>query len=626
MSDTCNFYSLLMQALPFLCILSLINKAPTRGFLWCIVAGTIIYQIFSFTLPLSLGHLGMLTPENYRGGMLGFAAILLIVGLYRSPAILPAIRNIKYSPRWIDILIAIACALAVSNFYIEYTCSLTNGPVFFDSVNYHIPRALMWSWHSNLEPFRTTIWQQVGHPYGGTASLLPPIFYGCGWLYGAWNTEVFTIGAAVSIMLIAVRLGLSGRCALLAALAFMSFAAVGLRLSDVSTDIAGTFPVIAAVALFLSRASLAEGVFCFATLVCLGASCKQYAAFTAVPMALVLFIPHFKQIATNIRVLAAGLLGVTLGLSFFTLSFLPVYNQFGDISGGEQGLSLSTLGGGYRGVFETLKHSLFTWLVEPLSVLPEEMRGAVQRYLYIPELFKFLNVGLPPNGQGLDQERVSAGFLPLLLLPWLILGVKKRQRLFALALFIMICVAQFSPLAINHVGARFAIIPLAAFALLWGARANSAPYLVSLLIITALGMDLRYLLGRRGCGDRYVANYEDNRDISPIIKGDTLLLLGRSLTTDAFIAGRLGQVRFEYVNCPLDGDWIKMLTEYKTSYRWFMFSLNEPRTLPGPSYPSRLGPPCTPISLDQLRQWLSTAGWKLRMGTLSNHELWTVQQ
>jgi hypothetical protein len=102
-------------------------------------------------------------------------------------------------------------------------------------------------------------------------------------------------------------------------------------------------------------------------------------------------------------------------------------------------------------------------------------------------------------------------------------------------------------------------------------------------------------------------------------------VLSSELSTHAFIAGRLGNVRFEYFNCPPDGEWVKALTEAKAGYRWFLFSRISKQTVPGPTYQTTLGEPCSSISLDDLRAWLTTAGWSPALTTASHNELWTAQ-
>ncbi len=545
-----------------------------------------------------------------------------------APSLAHASTLIRYKPMWIDIPIVTGVALLLSNLHHEVVHDWSIGPVFFDSVHYHIPRALLWSWHGNLKPWRAQVWQQIASPYGGAATLLPLVFFGCGWLGGAWTSAVFALGSAAAVFVIGKSFGFTGRSALIASLAFLSFPAIGLRLSDVSTDIAATFPVVAAVALFRTAPTLPEGVFTFGALVGLGAATKQYAAFPAILLGLALAAPHLRAIIADIRILRAGIMGAFIAAVFVLLSLLPIYEAFGDFIGGTQGLQLSTLRASYYELFRPTAFTLIDWAAEPLSVLSDQYRDKLYYALRVDKLCELLPAHPLACLPHFDQEHSRAGIVPLLALPWLILGVKRGYRRIIAALFALLCFAQFSPLAINPVGgSRFAIVPLAAFALLWGARAQTMPLVVSLVVLCSLWVDHEYIKGRGQLAliPHYSATIEPYGDVAALVKERTLFLLPRSLSTDAFVAGRLAQTRFEYVSCPLDGDWIKLFQELKQKSPWFMFSVNEPKVTPGPGFESRLGRPCSVITIEELKGWLDAAGWKFMLLSAANHELWTTK-
>jgi len=627
MSDTCRQYALLMMLLPVVSAISVSHHAAKRGFAWCVMVGALLYHLFNFGTVLILGTAGALTVQNFRCAMWAYAGIAGLAAIVRLPSLVRAVVGIRYRPSIVDLPLAAAAWLVARLLCHDARFNWTEGPTLFDAMNYHIPRALQWIWHGSIEPYRTSIWQQVGHAYGGTASAVTPVFYGCGWLGSAFNTEVYSIGAAAAVFVSARALGLSGRGAWAAALAFMSFPAVGLRLADVSTDIAASFPVLAGTALFLARDSLAQGAFRFVALVGLGTACKQYVAFPAVPIAVMLFAPHVRELLSRrclTAIAAAGLVGITM----CALSFYPIYRLFGSFTGGSSATGLTTFGVGIPGMIDALQSTFISWLFEPLGGLPDQQRAAVFYGLHVADLFRMFFIDTDPNGPRLDHEHVRSGILPVIFLPWLLLGVKRGHRMFALLGFLAICLFQFSPLARNHVGARFAIIPLAAFALLWGARASRSALsgvLVACCVVVALWCDHRYLTGWHAWTDSYNPDKEDNLDVATAVKSDTILVLSSELSTHAFIAGRLGNVRFEYFNCPPDGEWVKALTEAKAGYRWFLFSRISKQTVPGPTYQTTLGEPCSSISLDDLRAWLTTAGWSPALTTASHNELWTAQ-
>jgi hypothetical protein len=626
--EPCIVFSLLHVALPFLYILSFARYASKHGFSWCLVAGLVMYQVSLFTITLSLGHLGLLAPVYYRTVMVALSGILVLAGAAGAPSLIRAIGAIRYTPTWMDIPVVACVAVLLLNLHrqvVGVDWSLGTGS--FDSLGYHIPRALLWSWHGNFEPWRASVFQQIGAAYGGAATLLPLIFLGCGWLGAAWTAAALAVGAATAVFVIGKSFGLSDRAALIAFLTFLSFPAVGLRFDDVSTDIAAAFPVLAAVVFFRTAPTLQEGVFWFLALVGLGAATKQYAAFAVIPIGVALLVPHGKAVF-RLRVLRAGIIGGLLASVFVLLSLLPIYKLFGDFAGGSRAWRLSTLRGGYYDVFRTTAFTLVNWAAEPLGVLPIHYRDQVFYALRLDRLYELLWVKPQDWLPHFDQEHTRGGVVPLLALPWLILGVERGYRRIVAALFLLLCVAQFSPLAVNHVGARFAILPLAAFALLWGVRAQTWPLVVSLVVLCSLLAGREYLKvkGESSLLPHYRAEKEPYRDVAALVKDETLLLLAQPLSVDALVAGRLAQTRFQYVSCPLDGDWVRQFQESKQQSRWFMFLVSDqPTVIPGPSFESTLGPPCRAITIDQLKRWLDAAGWKFMLSSFADHELWTTK-
>jgi len=209
--------------------------------------------------------------------MVALSGLLLVAGIAGAPSLMQAIRAVRYRPMWKDIPIVAAIALLILNLHrqvVGVDWSLGTGS--FDSLGYHIPRALLWSWHGNFKPWRASVFQQIGAAYGGAATLLPLIFLGCGWLGAAWTAAALAVGAATAVFVIGKSFGLTDRAALIAFLAFLSFPAVGLRFGDVSTDIAATFPVLAAVVFFRTAPTLQQGVFRFVALVGLGVATTEF--------------------------------------------------------------------------------------------------------------------------------------------------------------------------------------------------------------------------------------------------------------------------------------------------------------------------------------------------------------
>lgn len=621
MSDTCGFYALLLQLMPFLCVLAFSRAATSRGLLWITVSGITLYHVTNLTLALVLGSLGVLTPLVYRGAILALMVGFLLSGLGGARILLSEVRRIRYSPQWVDLIIAVALLVAAWNIYVEYRFGWARGPVYFDAAHYHIPRALLWSWHGTIDPFDTSEWVQIGLPVGGSASLLPTVFVGCGWLGGNFSTLVLALGGACAIALIGRGFGLPGRALLLAALAFLSFPVVGLRLSDVSTDLASTYLVLAAIALARTT-SLRTSLLLYPLLVGAAIACKQYAGFVAVPAALALFLPRGREIARDPRSLYAGMLGTVVGMSLLALSLRPTVVAFNDIMGGRGGREQSTLEGGWDAVKMSLSYYTLITVSDVVNTLPDSSQAAIFSKRQLANIFEYL--GLYPGliAGEFHQERSVTGVLSVLFLPWLLFGVRAKRRLLALSALVVIFAVNFAPLNPNPVGARFFILPLAAFALLWGARAASRPLVVSLLVTGALVYDCNYL-ERRGRDRVYDPQAESNRELSPIVRSEPILLMAADMSQDSFTSGRLGQVRFEYASCPRDGNWSSAFRSYRQNYKWFLFSLKDEQVIPGAAFESAFGPPCKKTTLENLRQALRDAGWSLHQRIDSmNSELW----
>jgi hypothetical protein len=415
---------------------------------------------------------------------------------------------------------------------------------------------------------------------------------------------------------------------LLGGLVLLSCPTVGLRIIDVSTDIAATFPVIAAVALARVVSSIEAALFIFTALVGLGGSMKQYAVFPAVPIGLALFLPHTMRILRSWRALVAGLAGIAVALLCLASSMLPIYWAYGDISGGDFAFSLSNVGRGWHGIRETLAYNFVQWSFEPLALLPEDLRRSVFTQLSLDKVWAYfghpgsVNVLLPQ----VDRERMRGLAYSILFLPWLILAVKKGYRIIALVVFLAIAFAQLAPLAVNLVGARFTIIILAAFSVLWAARAARSPVIVGCIVCLTLNADI-YCASRgypfQLSWPTFQMQHEVNRDLLTAVGDDTVLLLGKAMALDAEIAGRFAQVRFEYANCPADGDWTAHFAALKSQFRWFMMSAPPSEIMPGPYFKTRLGPVCQSVMPTMLKEALSAAGWRYETKVVREYELWT---
>jgi hypothetical protein len=623
---SCRPFHALVIILPLLCVTSLCRSLPKRGALWCIITGLCLYETLLFLMALVLGNFSFLDKQYYRAVYIGVTALLTILSIPSLPHIARALFSIRYRPQWIDLVIVGCVVNALRLLHVSLILDWTFGTSSFDSLNYHIPRALMWSWQGSLAPYPTNIWQQLGHAYGGAATVLPNTFLGCGWLGGSFATMVFSFGASAAVMMMGIKAGLSTRASLIGALVFIFCPLVGFRLVDTSTDMAAAFPVLAVMAMSWRSPRLRESLFLYPALVALGVSVKQYVLFPAIPVALFIFGPQLKRIITDPKSIVSGLLGVGAGLVFIALSFLPIKAALGDFTGGGLATTLSNFGLGWKAVWDSLVLVTLEWSLEFIRGFSEPTRKYLYLDLGLNRVFAFFGFNFYRGLlDSMNKEQMRGGFFSLLFLPWLILSIPKGWRLRALIVFVAVYVTQFAPLAINGVGARFAIIPVAFFCVLWSFRAEKSMPLSSMILLVLSFLFVR-IATPGGVMEYWLPFYfwdnEVNKSLASIVKDDKVMLLGRSLSQDASIAGRLGQVRFEYFACPADGDWVRYFKEMKKQSKWIVFYLPEGSFIPGPNFQTALGPNCPRIPSDQFKADLQTAGWSFHSGVVRDYELW----
>lgn len=627
-----NPYVILHLVLPFLYVLAFGRCAPSRGFAWCVVAGLAAYETTLLCTALVLGHLEILFPPYYSGVLFTAGGIAALFAIAALPAIVRAIASIRYRPKLVDPLIAGGLYLFGHITYWAIRFDWTEGPAFFDSLAYHIPRTLMWSWHGNFHPWATAVWHQIGNVVGGSATMLPLALMGRGWLGGAWVGLVLTWGAAAAVYVLAQSFNLNKRASLLAALCFVACPIVGLRMSDLTTDMGASFPVLAGVVLFRTITPLGRAIFYFISSCGVGFACKQYAIFPTLLFATVMFLPRAKAILFDVKVLLHLIAGVVVAGLISFLSFWPLYEAFGTFSGGNEAMQHSTFAYGWRAALCVTKTISVNWLLEPLGLAHLFERLALLPSQWTEQFFKTQGMGVlytswcghdawPPV---FSPFNVRSGALALVFFPWLILAVKRGYRSLVVLLFIALALLQISVFSINYWSARFMVVCMAAYALLWGARAQKNPLLVGLLAVAALFADYRYARTVQPGYAGYSPSREHMREAAQFMKpGEKMLLLSVSLTNDAYWAGRLGEYRFEYVVCPPDGDWTALFNKMKSESRWFLIPGNGDVFKPGPSYESRLSKVCPNERMADLREAMTRAGWRFKLQLPGLNELWT---
>jgi hypothetical protein len=525
----------------------------------------------------------------------------------------------------VDAGLAVAALLTAYLIGLQVARDWTAGTVNFDSLSYHIPRALLWAWHGDFRPWPAPVWQQVGLPVGGDSLLLPGVFLGIGWLGGAWTTTWLSLGAAAAVFAATRDLGAGRRASLVAALAFFSFLAVGPRLVEVNTDMAAAFPLLAAWVLVTRAGSMAESTFLFPALCGIGVACKANVAPAVLVLAIALFGSRLRAFFLDYRNLAAAVGGVLVAALFCVGSYLPVYRLFGDLVGGSEGWGVSSLRQGTAGEARAALFGTLHWLVEPFALVSEPRRFDLLDRLGVGRAYRALGAGTRERWYpAIDPNTNRSGVFFFLALPWLLVALPKGRRLPGALVFFGLLLALFAPLNPNCYASRFSIVLLGAFAVLWGFRAAGSPALVVSLLLISLAVDAGRLQWRIMPWSAEARPPNRNTRIAAAIGSHTLWVATGSLSSDAHIAGRRADVRFEYVSCPPDGDWTRRFAEIRGISPWLLLNVNTPVLNIGAGYSSAFGPPCRGLPVADLQHALETAGWHLAFEEFG-YQVWSAE-
>jgi hypothetical protein len=212
----------------------------------------------------------------------------------------------------------------------------------------------------------------------------------------------------------------------------------------------------------------------------------------------------------------------------------------------------------------------------------------------------------------------------LLALPWLLAALPKGHRMRGGLVFLALLLAFFAPVNPNCFASRFAVVLLAAFAVLWGLRAARSPGLVAALLLASLAVEAAFLRWRVRPELSSAWEPDRNARIANAVGSQTLWLLSGPLSSDAQIAGRHADVRFEYITCPADRDWVRRFTEIRGMSPWLLLNVNVPKLGTGPGYYSAFGPPCPGVMVADLRRALASAGWHVAFEEYG-FEVWSAE-
>ena len=325
------------------------------------------------------------------------------------------------------------------------------------------------------------------------------------------------------------------------------------------------------------------------------------------------------------------LAGVATGTLIIFVSYLPVYRAFGDFHGGTFGAEMSVFPHGLSAITKALTYGFLHWLSEPISLLPPDQQEAWFSKLKFDSLYRLGDIAASKEYiPHFNRNESRSGVLPLVALPWLIFGVPRKYRLATLLGFLILLACQVGSIRLNLTG-RFVNIPLAAFALLWAARAQRYTFLVAICVLTAFFVNHEKLEAKEWFPKFSTIRYEVGRgechELRTTLRDEIVLVFTRPLAVDSYIAGRDGKIKFDYVWCPPDGDWIKHLSEMKQRSRWIMFSTHASEWSPGPNYSVNIKYDCgrKPLTTNDIRSLLTAAGWQFSQKLECLHELWTAE-
>src|SRR5258708_4599686 len=249
--------------------------------------------------------------------------------------------------------------------------------------------------------------------------------------------------------------------------------------------------------------------------------------------------------------------------------------MFGHRAGGAEARVLFASRRGFLGPPHAALFGTLHWLIEPFALVPEPPRFDLLDRLGINHAYAALGSGTRLKWYpSIDSTTNRSGVFPLLALPWLIAALPNRLRMRGTLVFLALLLATFAPVNPNTFASRFAVVLLAAFAVLWGLRAARSPRLVAVLLLAALTVDAVMLRWNIWPAPSSAWARDRNFRIAAAVGSQTLWLLNGSLSSDAQIAGLHADVRFEYLTCPADGDWARRFTEARGLSPWLLLNVN----------------------------------------------------
>jgi hypothetical protein len=358
----------------------------------------------------------------------------------------------------------------------------------------------------------------------------------------------------------------------------------------------------------------------------MGVASKANVAPAVLILAITLIASRLRAFFLDYRALLAAVGGVLVAALFCVGSYLPVYRLFGDLVGGSEGWGVASVRQGPAGEARATLFSTLHWLVEPFALVSEPPRFDLLDRLGVGRAYRALGAGTRERWYpAMDPSTNMSGVFPLLVLPWLLAALPKGRRLPGALVFLGLLLALFAPLNPNCYASRFSVVLLGVFAALWGFRAARSPALVVAFLLSTLVADAVILQWRIVPQIADARAHDQNVRIAAAVGSHVLWVATGSLSSDARIAGRHADVRFEYVSCPTDGDWTRRFGEIRGISPWLLLNSNTPVLNIGPGYSSAFGRPCRDVPIADLQHALKMAGWHLAFEEFG-YQVWSAEK
>ena len=589
------------------------------------VLGIALYEFLLLVMGLTLGLTHHLTSQWYA----------ILTWCTAIPLALLSGRNrihLDFKPllRWLRTRRGAAAfllaALMACLFALQIGFDALYGTVHIDGLWYHIPRIIFWIQQHSFDPWSTPVWAHIGHPVGADLILGQKILLGLGWRGIGLVTALLTVGSVACVYLVALDLGLRKWHAVMAAILFSSFPAIGLRVWSVNSDIAAAFPVLASYVMLHRVREIKLGLSLFAVLNGVAVACKL----TIAPHALLIdsiALWQCRHKIMKLRSFALPCAAVVLAAAIAVSSHWPVYAAFSDFLAGDGGRGHKTAS--VREFTHAVAMNAGHWVLEPLGYLTPipSMENRVKDIARISYNYLGEHLGtLPEDWKPWPAQDVShSGLAAVIFLPLLLFGLPSRARMPATLFFLAGFVSLSGLLHFNPYTGRFFILLLAGYALLWGgANLFSRGYgrwaltgiaalnICALVGVVALRSYVDINIKAKPGGAYHYIDEQDRTVIAGTLAGRPLhVITGDSL--DALLAGPAISYPLNYVICPTDGNWEQELRRASGSSNWLAVvhgGQNSVHT--GPAEWHRPGShTCPEVSMQVMEEALTQAGWLL---------------